>query len=76
MALIERNARLRDRKRFVDFQTVKRLLINIFGLLKPSNHPHVRDLNSRLARDVGISETDLAKHRLRLPSQHDHHPRS
>lgn len=76
MALIERNAHLRDRKRFVDFHAVKRLVTGIFSWVKPNSHPHVRDLNSRLARDAGISETDLAKHQLRLPSQHDHHPRS
>ncbi|QJF52643.1 hypothetical protein [Roseobacter ponti] len=33
------------------------------------------DLDDRMARDAGIDRSDLEWRRLKLPSQHSHHPR-
>lgn len=72
MALIERNAHLRDRK-------IRAYLIRIgqwvHCILTTRRPHHIRDLPPHLARDAGLSETDLAPHQHRLPSQHTHHPR-
>lgn len=36
---------------------------------------HVRQLDAHLARDIGLSDAALERHRFRLPSQTEHHPR-
>jgi len=43
--------------------------------IRPHKHPHIRDINARRARDIGLSEGDMAQHWHRYPSQHTHHPR-
>lgn len=37
--------------------------------------PHVRRLNTRLARDIGLSDAELERHHFKWPSQSTHHPR-
>lgn len=76
MALIERNAPWRARRTFVTFKAARWLRNTLVRWIKTRKHPHVRDLTPRQARDAGIRDTDIAWHQLRLPSQHDHHPRS
>ncbi|WP_187430525.1 hypothetical protein [Roseobacter fucihabitans] len=36
---------------------------------------HVRRLDDHLARDIGLSPAERARHQLTLPSQTQHHPR-
>lgn len=35
---------------------------------------HVRHLNDHLAQDIGLTQAEIERHRLRLPSQNTHHP--
>ncbi|GLT08970.1 hypothetical protein GCM10007928_12020 [Sulfitobacter porphyrae] len=55
---------------------LKRILESLRSLFQRRKHPHLRDLTDRAARDAGIDLASLEPHRLRLPSQHSHHPRS
>ncbi|MEM1074083.1 MAG: hypothetical protein AAF665_02585 [Pseudomonadota bacterium] len=37
---------------------------------------HLPPISDHIARDIGLSAADLEWSRLKLPSQHCHHPRS
>lgn len=60
---------------FVALTSLKRKACGIITVApsKP-NPPHVRHLNDHLARDIGLSEAQVARNRLALPSQTHHHP--
>ncbi|OAN86921.1 hypothetical protein [Sulfitobacter geojensis] len=75
MAYFPNNALLRDQRNCVKISPVLRALRAALRWITPDRHPHVRDISSRHARDIGLSDADLAVHRHRLPSQHTHHPR-
>ena len=68
MALIERNARLRGQRTRVDFSMFGGMLGRLWKWIKPRKHPHIRELNARLARDAGINPSELARHQLRCKS--------
>lgn len=75
MALIEKNAQLRDRSLFVQMLGIRGRFRQFWRSLWARSHPHIGDLPPRMARDAGLSDADLAAHQHRLPSQHMHHPR-
>lgn len=43
------------------------------AFMSQAGHP-TPPLNDHLARDIGLSPTEFERQRLRLPSQHTHHP--
>ncbi|MDA5557250.1 hypothetical protein [Shimia sp. MMG029] len=53
--------------------TLARALRKIRERLKYLNHPKP-PLSDHLARDIGLSPTELELVKLHLPSQHTHHP--
>lgn len=62
--------------RSVAFSALKNSIGWIVKHLKPRPRGlHVRRIDDHLARDIGLSGADLARHRLTLPSQTEHHPR-
>jgi hypothetical protein len=75
MAFIPINAPLREPDSCVKTSPVLQMLRAAFRWIKPDNSPHIREINPRHARDIGLSDADLAVHQHRLPSQHTHHPR-
>ncbi|MDF3416226.1 hypothetical protein HKX54_17275 [Sulfitobacter sp. M57] len=75
MAYFPNHARLRDLNSCVKIPHVSRLIHICRQWIKQARHPHIKDVSPHIARDVGLSETDLAAHRHQLPSQHTHHPR-
>ncbi|WP_295310978.1 hypothetical protein [Roseobacter sp.] len=46
-----------------------------FDFLRRDMRRDLPDLDDRMARDAGIDRADLEWRRLKLPSQHSHHPR-
>jgi len=44
-------------------------------ILKPRPKvPHIRSVTARMGRDIGMSEADIARHNIDLPSQGRGHP--
>lgn len=74
MAYFPDNARLRDPNSCVEISPIVKWVCAFLRRLRPSNHPHVRNITPRHARDIGLTESDMAVHRHRLPSQNTHHP--
>ena len=54
---------------------VRRWLGRVSRLWTSRRHPHVRTLDDRALRDIGLRESERARLRHRHPSQHSHHPR-
>ena len=44
------------------------------GLKRRPRIPHIRSVNARLGRDIGMSEAEIARHNIELPSQGRGHP--
>jgi hypothetical protein len=74
MALTEHNTLWRDRKFHVKITPVRAFLRAFFHWIKPRKHPHIKELSAHYARDIGLSDNDIAYHKHRMPSQHTHHP--
>ncbi len=57
---------------------IRRMLSNAsvaFEFLRRDMRRDLPDLDDRMAQDAGIDPADLEWRRLKLPSQHSHHPR-
>jgi hypothetical protein len=76
MSLMRKNMHSHGRKTCAKKPTIRALLQGMRNWVRPPNHPHIRDIDPRRARDIGLSEGDMAQHWHRYPSQHTHHPRS
>ena len=75
MALIEHNTLWREQENHVKIAPVITILSVVFQWIKPRRHPHIKDLNAHYARDIGLSDSDVAYYKHQLPSQNAHHPR-
>ena len=75
MTFTATNTHLRGRERCAEMTYIKRLIAFLIQWRAEARRPHVRDLNAHYARDIGLSEADMAWHRHQHPSQTTHHPR-
>lgn len=75
MTLLEMNTPLRDRERCAEMTYIKFLWALWTRWRAHLRQPHIRDLNADQARDIGLSDADLARHKHQHPSQTTHHPR-
>ncbi|MFK7879915.1 hypothetical protein [Roseobacter sp.] len=61
---------------FLAIKALKNRLHACAAWFKPAPKTlHVGRINDHLARDIGLSQAEIARHRLTLPSQTHHHPR-
>lgn len=61
---------------FIALKALKKRLTACLAWGKPTPRcPHIREVNDHLARDIGLSPTERARHQHRFPSQTQHHPR-
>jgi len=75
MASIESNAAQRVQNACVKKTYTSRIRKALLRRWRRRKHPHVKDINPHLARDIGLGDTDFAQHQHRWPSQTTHHPR-
>lgn len=69
------NTPLRAQERCAEMTYIKHLWTCWRQWRAQQRHPHVRDLNAHHARDIGLSDADMARHKHQHPSQTTHHPR-
>ncbi len=75
MTFAEANTHVRGRERCAEMTYIKQLLATWNRWRAHLRHPHVRDLSAHHARDIGLTDADMARHTHQHPSQTTHHPR-
>lgn len=75
MAFLERNTLWRKQTFCANSTLFRSFFIRWLKMVPRASHPHIRDASDRNLRDIGLSPTDVAPYRHKLPSQHTHHPR-
>ena len=75
MTFADQNTLWRERDTCVKNSSILKAILRFFALLGRPSHPHLKHLNDRQLRDIGLAAKDVEALRHKLPSQHTHHPR-
>lgn len=76
MANLDANAPRRTRDTCAKITLIGRIRHRLRLIWQRRNHPDVPYMNSHLARDIGLSDIELARRQHQWPSETTHHPRS